>query len=173
MASQKWDEAIETLTAAITVCPSNIDLRFKRAECYLKHGDKEMGIADLTRASRMGSGNLKTHIQLAKLHLSLGEIATAIGSLRECLRSDPEEKECKKEFRAMKKLDKAFKEVEELVEKNKWRQVMPKLEGDGGLLAVAEGIGAPALQLKVYAWACRASGQVGVIYLLCNLKLLM
>ncbi|KAJ3039653.1 hypothetical protein HDV00_011997 [Rhizophlyctis rosea] len=157
--SQKYEEAIESLNAAISVCPSNIDLRFKRAECYLQTDNKEMGIADLTRASRMGSGNLKTHVRLAKLHLSLGELATAIGSLRECLRSDPEEKECKKEYRAIKKLEKAFKEVDELVEKNKWRQVMPKLEGDTGLLAVAENVGAPALKLKVYAYACQASGQ--------------
>ena len=117
-----------------------------------------MGIADLTRVTRL-STSLSHNVELAQLHLSLGEIGTALGSLKECLRSDPEHKECKKEYRKIKKIEKSFKEVEDLTGKGKWRQVMPKLEGENGLLAVAEQIDAPALNKQVWGWACRASGQ--------------
>ena len=52
--------------------------------------------------------------------------------LKQCLHFDPDSKPCLKTYRKFKALDKAFKKLEEAVEKSDWRGVIRVVWGSGG-----------------------------------------
>ncbi|KAJ3275817.1 hypothetical protein HK104_003831, partial [Borealophlyctis nickersoniae] len=158
--SQKWTEVIDVLSRVVQTSPRNVDFRLQRADAYLRNGDQEMAIGDLTRVTRMQPDRMGPRLQLAQIHMALGEPETALTHVKECLRSDPEHKECKKEFRGIKKLVKAIQKVEVAVQKKKWREAVNLLTAEDGVMAEVEKLGAKELKKKMYEFACQAHAEL-------------
>ncbi|KAJ3184789.1 hypothetical protein HDU85_001467 [Gaertneriomyces sp. JEL0708] len=155
MRQKKWEEGIAKWSEVIQVAMNCADFRLKRAECYLKHGDKEMAIADLTRVVLLQPDSPEVHLQIADLRISLGELAEALASAKECLRMDPEHKKCKDVFRKSRKLTRALEEADKAAATSKWRDVVAIVAPDGITFADAEATHSPAVMLKVYSLACK------------------
>ncbi|KAJ1911540.1 hypothetical protein H4219_005910 [Mycoemilia scoparia] len=136
-----YSECVKYATKAIEVCPFFGDLRSIRYECNLKLGDIAGSVNDLQRLSQFDKEDLGVYTDIANLRFFyLGEKAEAIASLKECLHSDPENKQCKALFKQLKQLDKSLKKLDVELKKDKWntcgKMISPPSKDSGeGLLA--------------------------------------
>ena len=101
--------------------------------------------------------NSALYIKLSTLRLSLGEVSEALGSVKECLRLDPDQKQCKAKFKELRKLDKSLTGLESAVKMSMWTNVKLSLFGrDGGVLEKVESLGSKVLMGRVYQYACQS-----------------
>ncbi|KAI8818289.1 uncharacterized protein EV422DRAFT_602214, partial [Fimicolochytrium jonesii] len=158
------EAAIQHLSTALASMPYSHHLRTLRADAYFKTNSKEMGIADLTRLTQLPDSTDATtlFVRLANLHLEIGELARALANTKECLRLDPDHKQCKKIFRQVKKLDKAITAAEESLNKRAWKPAAAKLTSapKPTVLEQVEALGKEAtpLRKRVYGIMCRSHG---------------
>jgi len=103
--------AIHTLTELIETCPWDIMLREMRSECYLSVGEHSKAISDLKAATKLMSDNTDAFMKLSKLYYLLGEPEDSLIQVRECLRLDPEHKECFPHYKKVKKVAKLVQEL--------------------------------------------------------------
>ena len=115
----------------------------------------------------MKPNSIPSYLQLSRLKLSLGELSSALQSLKDCLRLDPDQKECKKEYRVLKKLDKELGVLEKDVGLGKWLTARDWIIGQNGLLKRLDGAlkgdeGGP-LKGRVYSHACKIYSEVNIL----------
>ncbi|KAJ3083276.1 DnaJ sub C member 3 [Quaeritorhiza haematococci] len=158
--SKNYDQAIEHLAHCLSVSPHNIEFRMQRAEAYVEKGDFELAVGDFSRASTIKPDNTIALLKLSNLHVKLGEPTQALSSVRECLKYDPEHKQCKKTFKEIKKLDKSLKKMEEMSERRKWKDVLGVLQGNKGLIAEVEKLGAKPLLKTLYEKMCQSFAEL-------------
>ena len=156
--NQDLGTAIDELSQLLSTSPMNLEWRLQRADCYLKLKDIEMAIADLSKAVQI-KPDAKLYLQLSQLHVQIDELPKSLIQIKECLRLDPDHKECKKQFKYVKKLTKAFQFVESRIEKKKWRDALQELI-DEELIQKVQDIGASSMKKRVYEWACLVSSQL-------------
>ena len=154
--AKKCDEAIELLNQLINLTPRSFEARLTRGDCHLHNKHSELAISDYSRAVKVKPDSTAIYLRLARLRLGLGEVGEALGEVKECLRLDPDHKECKASFKRIKKITKTLDSLETSVQRSRWRQVLDVLfEGDKFVEDV-DGIGAASLKAKVYGFACSA-----------------
>lgn len=99
-----WAEAAELATKLISELPYNSKLRELRAECFEYLGSKQSAIADLTVSTKMNNDDTKGILKLSRLHYEIGEVEESLKKIRECLRLNPDHKECMAHYRKTKLL---------------------------------------------------------------------
>lgn len=104
-----WPEAIELLTKLIQELPFSSKLRELRADCFENVGNKQNAIADLTVSTKMNNDDTVGYFKLSKLHYDIGEIEESLKKIRECLKLNPDHKECMTHYRKVKNLFNHFK----------------------------------------------------------------
>ena len=114
-----------------------------------------MAISDLEVAVNFRPDMLNVYIQLSNLKMGLGEVSSALKSVRDCLKLDPENKPCKKEFRRLKQLDKDVAKLQDAVEKSKVLTARDLLFENNVLLPKWESLDQGALKAKIYGFACK------------------
>lgn len=145
---------ISLLSSVIQKCPLAVEYRIRRADIYSNLGDSEMAIVDYSRVVQLKPDDLQIFIKLAKLRLSIGEIGNSINTLKDCLRSDPDQKECKSLYRELKKINKKLDSLHDAVEKKKVVTAKDLLLNDQ-LIANVEKLGSKSLNGRVYGYACK------------------
>jgi DnaJ family protein C protein 3 len=113
-----------------------------------------MAIGDLARAMKIQPSENRYSLQLAGLYFSIGEVESGLNAVKECLRQDPEHKECKKLFRKIKAVKKQFTVLKNLQQKRKWSSILSILFTEDNFVRDVEEIGATALKKQVYMFAC-------------------
>ncbi|KAI9096875.1 hypothetical protein DFS34DRAFT_659853, partial [Phlyctochytrium arcticum] len=148
----KCEESISILSEVLSSASHSADLRFQRANCFLKTGDKEMAIADLTRVSRLDSDNTDILLRISDLHIAIGELDSAISSVKECLRLDPDHKECKTSFRKLRKLQKVVQSADMAAQKRAWQDVIKHLTESKAGQSFVKSIEPFGNVVKLHAW---------------------
>ncbi|KAL5033965.1 hypothetical protein BDV3_003587 [Batrachochytrium dendrobatidis] len=156
--AKNCEAAVEHLNNLIALTTFNYNSRISRAECFLLLNDRASAINDYKICAKIKPDSTSLYLKLSLLHLELGETAESIANSKECLRLDPDHRECIKQFKRVKKLDKELKNMAAFVEKRKWRSVIDILFGQNGVIKDFEGIGANSLNIQVYSYACRGYG---------------
>ncbi|KAI8898124.1 hypothetical protein BC833DRAFT_526239 [Globomyces pollinis-pini] len=146
----------EPLNQILSIAPKFTDILLRRAQCHLLQNDIEMAVGDLSRVLKLHPNRFDVSLQLSKLYASIGELDRSIIAIKECLRQDPDQKECKAQFRSVKRFQKGFASLEELEKKAKSKSIMEKLIAEEFLKEVEE-LGASPLKRKVYGFACTAN----------------
>lgn len=106
-----YHNALHVLTELIETCPWDISLREMRSEGYLVVGENSKAISDLKAATKLMSDNTDAFMKLSKLYYILGEPEDSLIQIRECLRLDPEHKECFPHYKKVKKVAKMVNEL--------------------------------------------------------------
>ncbi|XP_077869917.1 LOW QUALITY PROTEIN: dnaJ homolog subfamily C member 3-like [Saccoglossus kowalevskii] len=109
-------------------CPWYIDLRNKRADCYLKTGQTRKAIDDIRPAAKMIPDNTDAYYKLSTLHYSLGDLEESLINIRECLKLDPDHKQCFPHYKKAKKLNKQFESAQQLMDEGRYEDAKQKLE---------------------------------------------
>lgn len=103
-----FHSAIGLLSDAIDTSPWAYDLFERRADLHLENGDALAAIADLRASTKLQSDNTAGYYRLSNLLYQLGHASDALKSIRECLKLDPEHKNCFPFYKKIKKVRAAF-----------------------------------------------------------------
>ncbi|KAM0727026.1 DnaJ-like protein subfamily C member 3 [Formica fusca] len=102
--------AVQLITRILEVCPWSSNLREQRAESYNLLGDYMSAISDIRSTTKLLSDNTEGFFKLSIWLYRLGQVDEALKEIRECLKLDPDHKEC---FPFYKKIRKIYKLLED------------------------------------------------------------
>eukprot|EP00064_Thunnus_orientalis_P001055 superscaffoldBa00000065_g1056 len=97
------------LTAATqldTTCVWDVTSREMRAECFIQMGEMGKAISDLKAASKLKNDNTQAFFKLSTIYYNLGDHEMSLNEVRECLKLDPDHKQCYSHYKQVKKLNK-------------------------------------------------------------------
>ncbi|KAF3837127.1 hypothetical protein F7725_004591 [Dissostichus mawsoni] len=119
-----YSASITVLERVIEISPWDPDSRELRAECYIRMGDPQKAIQDLTPTTKLRNDNRGAYLKLSMLHYSLGDHHESLNHIRECLRLDQDDKECFTHYKQVKKLSKQLDSAEELIEQYRFQEAI-------------------------------------------------
>ncbi|XP_013387909.1 dnaJ homolog subfamily C member 3 [Lingula anatina] len=108
-----FQAAIDAVSLAIDVSPWDADLRELRAESYIAQGNYFKASGDLRTTTKLVSDNTEGYYKLSNLHYDMGEAEEALLQIRECLKLDPDHKQCFPFYKKVKKLTKQLRDVQD------------------------------------------------------------
>ncbi|XP_065569904.1 dnaJ homolog subfamily C member 3-like [Artemia franciscana] len=108
---KEWVTAADLLTKIIDSCPWDTNLREMRIDCHLAMGETAKAITDLRATTKLISDNTESYLKLSKLHYLMGEGNESLNEVRECLKLDPEHKECFPHYKKVKKVVKVVNDL--------------------------------------------------------------
>uniref|UniRef100_A0A672ZKK7 DnaJ homolog subfamily C member 3-like n=1 Tax=Sphaeramia orbicularis TaxID=375764 RepID=A0A672ZKK7_9TELE len=112
----------------VQISPWDPESRELRADCYIRMGDPQKAIQDLTPTTRLRNDNRAAFLKLSMLHYSLGEHHESLNHIRECLKLDQDDKECFSHYKQVKKLSKQLDVAEELIQEDRYQEAIDKYE---------------------------------------------
>uniref|UniRef100_A0A8C7YP94 DnaJ (Hsp40) homolog, subfamily C, member 3b n=1 Tax=Oryzias sinensis TaxID=183150 RepID=A0A8C7YP94_9TELE len=110
------------------ISPWDPDLRELRAECYVRTGEPQKAIQDLTPTTKLRNDNRAAFLKLSLLHYSLGQHHESLNHVRECLKLDQDDKDCFNHYKQVKKLSKQLDSAEELILEERYQDAIDKYE---------------------------------------------
>uniref|UniRef100_A0A668AUG3 DnaJ homolog subfamily C member 3 n=1 Tax=Myripristis murdjan TaxID=586833 RepID=A0A668AUG3_9TELE len=122
----KLDEA-ESDFKKVT-CVWDVASRELRAECFIQMGEMGKAISDLKAASKLKSDNTKAFYKLSTIYYNLGDHEMSLNEVRECLKLDPDHKQCYSHYKQVKKLNKQIQSAEELIQEKRYEDAVSKYE---------------------------------------------
>ena len=114
---------------------------------------------DLSRVTQLKPDNVENYLILSKMRLKIGDLSESIKSLKECLRSDPDQKQCKVEYRKLKNIQKKLDKVQDSISKSKFITVKDMLIKEN-LISEIEKLDSQILNGQVYGYACTVFSHV-------------
>lgn len=113
-------EMLDVLSHAVDLCPWDPLLREQRAECFISLGDYHRAISDLRPTTKLRTDNRAAHLKISKLLYQIGLADDSLSEIRECLKLDPDHKECFEHYKLVKKLAKQIEATEKAINQEKW-----------------------------------------------------
>ncbi|XP_048745467.1 dnaJ homolog subfamily C member 3-like [Ostrea edulis] len=105
--------AVEILGKVIEKCPWDPNLHETRAECYIQMGEYYKAISDIRPTTSLRSDNRPAFYKMSDLYYKLGEAEESLIQIRECLKLDPDDKQCQPHYKKVKKLVKQINAAQE------------------------------------------------------------
>jgi len=115
-----YEPAIELLNDLLEYIPWDPSLRELRSECYLGLGNVIHAISDIRTVTKLTSDNTAAYFKLANLHYQIGEADESLAEIRECLKLDPEHKDCYPLYKKLKKVAKFLTAAKDSRERQEW-----------------------------------------------------
>ncbi|ETN62741.1 Tetratricopeptide repeat protein [Anopheles darlingi] len=107
-----YTTAIALLTQLLEYCPWSVEIREARAQMYLRIGDRMAAVSDFRSVNRLSQDSTDGYYQLSRILYDVGDSGAALKEIRECLRLDPEHKDCFPFYKKIKKVDKVYVEAQ-------------------------------------------------------------
>lgn len=105
--------AIPMLTQLLEICPWSTQFRQARAECYIKINDQLSAISDFRSVNKLSQDSTEGYYRIAVLLYEIGHATSALKEIRECLKLDPEHKDCFPFYKKLRKVEKALTGAEQ------------------------------------------------------------
>ncbi|XP_028290984.1 dnaJ homolog subfamily C isoform X1 [Gouania willdenowi] len=120
--------AAAELDAIIDTCVWDAASREMRAECWIELGEVGKAIGDLKAASKLRNDNTQAFYKLSTIYYNLGDHEMSLNEVRECLKLDPDHKQCYSHYKQVKKLNKQIQSAEELIQEQRFEEAVSKYE---------------------------------------------
>jgi len=118
----QYQQTIDVLTELLENIPWDPTLREMRADAYLGLGNVPHAISDIRSVTKLTLDNTAGYYKLASLHYQLGEADEALNEIRECLKLDPEHKDCHPLYKKAKKVAKFILSAKEASQEQSWEE---------------------------------------------------
>ncbi|KAL4618085.1 hypothetical protein GN956_G20600 [Arapaima gigas] len=128
LARKDYTSAVVHLDAVIETCMWDVTFRELRAECFLQMGEMGKAISDLKAATRLRSDNTQAFYKLSNIYYQLGDHEMSLNEVRECLKLDPDHKQCFSHYKQVKKLNKQILSAEDLIQQQRYADAVEKYE---------------------------------------------
>ncbi|KAF3843212.1 hypothetical protein F7725_002061 [Dissostichus mawsoni] len=126
--SQDYVTAAAQLDTIIETCVWDVTSREMRAECFIEMGEMGKAVSDLKAASKLKSDNTQAFYKLSIIYYNLGDHEMSLNEVRECLKLDPDHKQCYSHYKQVKKLNKQIRSAEELIQEQRYEEAVSKYE---------------------------------------------
>ena len=93
-----------------------------RADAYLGVGNTIHAISEMRALTKLTNDNTEVFFKLASLYYQLGEGEQSLNEVRECLRLDPEHKDCYPFYKKVKKVAKFLTASQEAQNSQDWQE---------------------------------------------------
>lgn len=113
-------QVIEMVTQLLEISPWSRELRETRADSYIAIGDILAAISDLRSVNRLTQDSTDGYYKISNLLYQLGHASDALKEIRECLKLDPEHKDCFPFYKLVKKVEKALTDAHEFFENKEY-----------------------------------------------------
>lgn len=117
-----YEAAVESLAETFEHIPWDPELRELRAEAYMGMGNLIHAISDIKSATRLKNDDTAGYFKLSDLYYQLGEAEEALNQVRECLKLDPEHKDCYPFYKKLKKVAKFITAAQEAQNAQDWNE---------------------------------------------------
>lgn len=104
--------AIPLLTQLLEISPWSTDFRQARADAYIEENDFLSAISDLRSVNKLTQDSTEGSFRLAVLLYKIGHATSALKEIRECLKFDPEHKDCFPFYKKLRKIEKNLSAAE-------------------------------------------------------------
>ncbi|KAK3096296.1 hypothetical protein FSP39_025448 [Pinctada imbricata] len=122
----QFQQAIDLLGRLIEVSPWDPELHETRAECYESIGEYAKAITEIRPTTSLRNDNRKAYFKMSILHYDLGEADESLIQIRECLKLDPDDKNCYPHYKKVKKLVKLLQSAQEAKNEKRWEDCLNK-----------------------------------------------
>ncbi|PVD19108.1 hypothetical protein C0Q70_21667 [Pomacea canaliculata] len=124
--SGHYGEVIEILGRVVEYCPWASELREMRADSYIAVGELFKATGELRTTVKLIPDNTKGYLRLSLLHYQMGEEEDSLLQIRECLKLDPDHKECFAHYKKVKKLAKQLSLANEMRNNGQYEECVEK-----------------------------------------------
>lgn len=111
-----YPSAIQLISEAIETSPWATEFYELRSEMHMESGNVMSAVSDIRSSTKLQADNTDGYYKLATLLYQLGEATEALKSIRECLKLDPEHKDCFPFYKNIKKIEKYLADAEMALE---------------------------------------------------------
>ncbi|BES97924.1 DnaJ domain [Nesidiocoris tenuis] len=122
-----YSTSVDLLSRIIEVCPWSSYLRELRSQCYVALNDPLSAILDLRSTTKLQSDNTDGFYKLSILHYQLGQAHESLKEVRDCLKLDPDHKDCFPHYKKVKKVDKFLNDAQAATEKEDYAACVDSL----------------------------------------------
>uniref|UniRef100_A0AAV2JX07 DnaJ homolog subfamily C member 3 n=1 Tax=Knipowitschia caucasica TaxID=637954 RepID=A0AAV2JX07_KNICA len=126
--NKDYVRAASQLDTIIETCAWDATSREMRAECFIQMGEMWKAATDLKAASKLKSDNTQAFFKLSTIYYSLGDHELSLNEVRECLKLDPDHKQCYSHYKQVKKLNKQIQSAEEFLQEQRYEEAIDKYE---------------------------------------------
>jgi len=128
MKYRNYQPVVDKITEIIEQVPWDPFLREMRADAYLGLGNVIHAISDIKAMTKLTNDNTEGYYKLASLHYQLGEAEEALMEIRECLKLDPDHKECHPMYKSLKKVAKHVGAAQEAQNNQDWEECVSRAQ---------------------------------------------
>ncbi|XP_059081547.1 dnaJ homolog subfamily C member 3-like [Tigriopus californicus] len=122
--AKNYPPAIEVLGEVLDQIPWDPTLRELRADAYMGSGNVIHAISDIRATTKLRSDDTTGYYKLSQLHYQLGEAEESLKEIRECLRLDPEHKDCYPFYKTLKKVAKFVTAAQTAQDEQQWEDCL-------------------------------------------------
>lgn len=123
-----FQDVVNLLGIVAEHCPWDPELREIRAESFVALGELGKATGELRMTVKLIPDNTKGYLRLSMLHYRMGEEEDSLIQIRECLKLDPDHKECFAHYKTVKKLAKQFQSANEFRNSEQYQECVDKAE---------------------------------------------
>lgn len=127
-ANDDFPNAIHLISQVLEVSPWAAELYELRAQMHLDNHDALAAVTDYRHATKLQSDDTAGYYKLASLLYQLGHASDALKSIRECLKLDPEHKDCFPFYKNVKKVEKLLNDAETALEEKRYDECVQSAE---------------------------------------------
>ncbi|XP_065163703.1 dnaJ homolog subfamily C member 3 isoform X2 [Atheta coriaria] len=127
-AQDDYHNAVHALSQVLEVSPWAARLYELRAEIHMEIPDVLAAISDYKAATKLQTDNTAGYHKLANLLYQLGHVTEALKSVRECLKLDPDHKDCFPLYKKIKKVEKQLTDAETFKEEGNFGECIASAE---------------------------------------------
>jgi len=128
MKYRNYQPVVDKITEIIEQVPWDPFLREMRADAYLGLGNVIHAISDIKAMTKLTNDNTEGYYKLASLHYQLGEAEEALMEIRECLKLDPDHKDCHPLYKSLKKVAKHVGKAQEALNNQDWDECVNRAQ---------------------------------------------
>lgn len=128
MKRKEFSTCIPLLSQLLEISPWSTVYRETRAECHIEDGDILSAVSDLRSVNRLSQDSTQGYFRLAELLYQLGHVSDALKEIRECLKLDPEHKDCFPFYKTIKKVDKALADSQTYLDEGQFKDCIQSAE---------------------------------------------
>merc|ERR1712223_2019107 len=119
---KNFQPALDRLTEIVEHIPWDPLIREIRADAYLGVGSTMNAISEMRAMTKLTNDNTEGYFKLSTMHYQLGEGEESLTQVRECLRLDPEHKDCYPFYKKVKKVAKFLTAAQEAHNSQDWQE---------------------------------------------------
>ncbi|KAJ1357317.1 hypothetical protein KIN20_015443, partial [Parelaphostrongylus tenuis] len=105
-AEKDWHSAEHYLNKALEHLVWDPSLYRLRAQCHEARGETRKAIADMRTLTKLVADSTEDFLKISRLYYGIGEVEESLSQIRECLKLNPDHKECFPFYKKIKKLAK-------------------------------------------------------------------